>query len=668
MKRQRIWLCLFLLGFLALWLASCAPAATPTGAPAAPAATTVVTQAAATPTVAPLPTQPAAPALTPTPAVDMRGIELEWPARLRLGESDIIRLSLVPYKDGYAVKAEFPDHQVRSQPLSLKNIPGYTLVGIARLDGVGFDIAPVGDQESTLPLGEEVSWHWTFSGRASGQQRLSVSLTLKWLPEGGLKAPVRDSLAFSRGIDVQVTSFLGLTQPQAMATGILGLFFSGGSFLFAFVFKSRPPRTVMQSLAPNYSLAIEPKPGLPPVTYVETDLLRTLFHAYSRLVIENEFQSGYSGARSLLVLPVQPGGRVDAYTIVKIGQQDSIQREFDNYELYVKDSLPPITARIQHQPVRSRRANKAALRYTFIAEPGHLPVSLRQALLQNPDPALLDKLFETFGPQWWMQRQPCVFRLSKEYDRLLPPHYVLEPVRNTAKASAGITEQDSPGNVRLNIDDLVEVNRFSTVERRADEVSYTVLGKPVAGQAALRLRWLSPIKPEHGAARVVATRQSLLCGFVDGFDRLGLPDPLNYLDTILNENVLGTQSIIHGDLNLENLLVGPGNFVWLIDFAETRLGHPLFDFAHLASEIISQVLAVQINSPEEYLHRLQEGYPLLQKIEAIASRCLFNSSQKREYLLAFYLSNIGALKFTNLTPFKKQLLYLTAASLAQELS
>jgi hypothetical protein len=267
-----------------------------------------------------------------------------------------------------------------------------------------------------------------------------------------------------------------------------------------------------------------------------------------------------------------------------------------------------------------------------------------------------------------MQRQPYVFRLSKEYDRLLPPHYVLEPVRNSARTSASLAEQDSPANVHVNIGDLVELNRFSQIERRADGISYTLWGKPISGQAALRVRWLSAAKPDGGVARVVATRQSLLRGFVDGFDLLGLPDPLDGLDTVLNENVLGTQSIIHGDLNLENVLVGPGNFVWLIDFAETRPGHPLFDFAHLATEIISQVLATQVNSPHDYLKRLQEGYPLLQAVQEISNRCLFNPSQKREYLLAFYLSNLGALKFTNLTPLNKHLLYLTAASLAQELA
>ena len=70
------------------------------------------------------------------------------------------------------------------------------------------------------------------------------------------------------------------------------------------------------------------------------------------------------------------------------------------------------------------------------------------------------------------------------------------------------------------------------------------------------------------------------------FRRYGLPDPSGALTCpCWRASIAGTHSTIHGDLNLENVLVGPGEFVWLIDFAQTRDGHPLFDFAHLEAEL-----------------------------------------------------------------------------------
>jgi hypothetical protein len=60
-------------------------------------------------------------------------------------------------------------------------------------------------------------------------------------------------------------------------------------------------------------------------------------------------------------------------------------------------------------------------------------------------------------------------------------------------------------------------------------------------------------------------------------------------------------------------------------------------------------------------------YTLLYTLQEVASRCLFNPSQPREFHLAFLLTCLGALKYTNLQPFQKHLLYLTAAYLGQAL-
>jgi hypothetical protein len=163
-------------------------------------------------------------------------------------------------------------------------------------------------------------------------------------------------------------------------------------------------------------------------------------------------------------------------------------------------------------------------------------------------------------------------------------------------------------------------------------------------------------------------------------DRYGLSDPLSRLPELMDDQLHGTLSTIHGDLNLENVLVGPGDFVWLIDFAATRDGHTLFDFAHLEAQIIAHVIAPQIDSPQAYLSILhlspsadQAGVPmadhrmLLNSLHEIASRCLFNPSLPREYHLALYMACLGALKFTNLDRHQKHLLYLTAAHLAQTL-
>ncbi|MCI0575442.1 MAG: aminoglycoside phosphotransferase family protein, partial [Chloroflexi bacterium] len=305
----------------------------------------------------------------------------------------------------------------------------------------------------------------------------------------------------------------------------------------------------------------------------------------------------------------------------------------------------------------------AGLRYTFIGEPGQRPVSLRQALLAEPDPALLEKLFRTFGPNWWMQRRPYTFRLAQEYDRKLPSHYTLEPAAGKGVLFDG---RVGPEEVGWQVGDVVTLRHFRVVERKADG-QLSLRGETQSGQPPLRLRWLSPADPEGATARVVATRDSLLKEWTAEFDKSvfdchGLPEPLAALPGLLNETVSGTQSTIHGDLNLENILVGPGGLVWLIDFANTRDGHTLFDFAHLAAEIIAHVLVLPPVSAEGYVPLLleEEGGLLLRTLREIAGRCLFNSDRPREFDLALALSCLGALKHSNLDAAARWRLYIAA--------
>ena len=673
---------LLALAVLLVWLAACAQptaaplptqpsAAQPTSAPvptAAPAAAATASPAAtAPPYLTAAPTSIAYPttlAPTPTAIVEAHVVEVEWPPQMRLGDSDLVRLALMPSKEGYVVTTEFPEHQVVTSTVAVARPGGYDLSAVARLDGVGFDLAPAGEQVQGLPVDTPVTWRWTLTPRSAGRQRLSLTLTLRWTPQAGRAGGVLDTRIYSRGIEIQVSSFLGLTTSQATLTGVAGLFFGGTLGLPLTAFLLRPRRALQRARArqPDAALALEVHPGLT-LEAEEQALLRAIFGRYGRLVVEAEFRSGYSGARTFLAQPVRSDGRADAHTIVKIGERAAVEREAENYATFVKDTLPPITARIQEAPVTlPQTGSKAALRYTFIAEPGRRPASLREALLADPDPALLGKLFDTFGPNWWMQRHPYTFRLAQEYDRLLPAHFVLQPADD--KAGRVLAGRSAPADVQgLAVGEVVEVRGFTVVERRPDGRSLSLAGPARPGQPPWRLRWLSLVPPARGrAARIVATRETLLREMAAGFDRQGLPDPLARLPGLLNESVAGTQSTIHGDLNLENILVGPGGFVWLIDFAETRDGHPLFDFAHLEAQIIAHILAPQWQGkwpPAE--ERLRPA------VRAIALRCLFNPSQPREYDLALCLACLGALKYTNLDAHQKHLLYLTAAQLVQTL-
>jgi Ternary complex associated domain 9 len=652
-------------------LASCAPAAPAAEESQATQAPAEVEAEAPQPTEMPIPsptpapTQEAAPEITATPYVEERMLELEYPLEVKKGDSDVLRLSLVYTGSAYVATTEFDDHTLDTQELPVEYVPGYALTAAARLDGAGFVLSPEGEQEQYIQRGQDATWRWSIRPQSAGRHRLSVTLLLRWVAEDDPHTVLREEQALNKALEVRVTSFLGLGRTPALLTGLAGLLLGSGMMLGTVIMRrGELPR--LQTREPNPSLVIEPAPGTK-LPADEAELLRALFKRYARLTLAGEFLSGYSGASTYLALPIRANGQSDAATIVKIGPRASIQQEYANYEDFVKDRLPPITARIQHAPVVLRGGDLAAMQYTFIAEPGRSPMSLRRALLDDPQPELIQAVYDTFGPSWWMQREAYTFRPMQEYDRLLPPHLVLRPV-NSGRGRVTLDENTSPYAQSLQIGDVVRVAKFRQYELRADRQSLSMFGKAVGGQPPVRLRWLSTQPPANTLAEVVETQSSLFAGYVAGFERFGLPDPLECLAGVLAEPIQGTRSVIHGDLNLENVLVGPGGLVWLIDFAETRNGHPLFDFARLGAEVIAHILAVREASPAAYLETLQSGGdPLWQAVQEVGRRCLFNPSNPREMDVAQYLACLGALKFSNLSEHARHCLYLTAGEISKGL-
>ncbi len=598
---------------------------------------------------------------TPVPEVyETRRVVLEWPPKIPMGESAIVRLSFDPDSGELDADIEIQGARVVTGSVDIKRLPQYDVQAAALLEGLGFEISPTGEQVRLVTEGEPLEWRWTVSPRREGVQRMNVLLALRWYPAGDTQTVLREAVLYAKGLEVEVPAqpvWTGWVLGLAAAALVAGLVFA------RFRTGKRRPRTEAPSLVladPNPDLKIEPYPGIA-LDEEEDGLFRAVFTRYGRLLLEREFKSGYSGARTFLVQPIRPDGGADARTILKIGRIQDVVREYDNYRRFVADTLPPITARIQHAPRTLPDGQLAALRYTFVAGPGHTPVSLRSRLLENPDPAPIMQLFEVFGPGWWLQRHPYTFRLSQVYDRKLPVHAILSPAGGAGAGGKHVHASGDPAGLVVQPGDVLILDDFSEIEPGSGY--WNLIGNPPGENAPIRLRWEAPDPPGPGATGVVlSTRETFLRQQIHEMPRYGLPDPLPQVPGLLNETVRGTRAIIHGDLNLENVLLGPGEMVWLIDFANTGEAHTLFDFAHLQAELIAHVLAPQIEEPQVWIDVLRAGeHPLLGAVESLAARCLFDREFPREYDLALALSCLGALKYRNLDDHQRHMLYLAAA-------
>jgi hypothetical protein len=219
------------------------------------------------------------------------------------------------------------------------------------------------------------------------------------------------------------------------------------------------------------------------------------------------------------------------------------------------------------------------------------------------------------------------------------------------------------------------------------------------------------IEPLHGT--VTATRHSMLESLVknivgDEVDlslaKLRLPNgsettnPLLVYKGLLNSFTQVNVSTIHGDFNLENILIDPDTRdVKVIDFATVRRGHNLHDLLRLETGVITKLIPEIFNSaalpPEtiqtfysqlvradfdsraqiepQLLHpSLEKPFAMIRAIRQEARKCSFNPDEAREYYQGLVIYLLGALKFDDLDAIKnaKLVAFLGAGAIVDQLN
>lgn len=446
-------------------------------------------------------------------------------------------------------------------------------------------------------------------------------------------------------------------------------------------------------------------------------VLQTMFREYSHVHIVRELAGGHSGARVLLVRPTRVDGLKDAPVVVKLDDRNTVLYERRRYDLYVKGTLPAATARLVDSPVVPDDLAIGGLKYTFVGRVEDTdPVSLRE-MATGDDPQrvsdLIRVMFESFGPVWWLQRTPYRFAAWREYEHVLPPAIVVEAVR--------ASESRSPARVlkpfglwsrsrQIMAGEIVSLQGFAVQKANpAGDVLHLAAGvQPEAmhRSSKVEVRGLDLSDAAHYRGevvdqilgRVVMTREDLLLRAVQRLEpyfdlRAGsipslgatlgdLPNPLPQIDLLLEKPLRGHLSTIHGDLHLGNILVGPRGDAWLIDFAWTRDGHTLFDWALLEISLLVEMVAPRaptgwegawevlelvaaINRGEDDVrhvaHPAAEALSVVADMREIAAECLGEPGRWSEYYLALAFVALRAIDWRAESVDGRRLAFLVAA-------
>jgi hypothetical protein len=484
--------------------------------------------------------------------------------------------------------------------------------------------------------------------------------------------------------------------------------------------------------------------SIPPQPYVRVDfsttfddtlsddqlfVLRRMFYGYGRVRIEQTLTGGYTAALVVVVTPIHADGVQDAPAVVKIGHADTILDEGYRYETLVKRSLPPLTARLEEKPTTAEGSELAGLKYTFVADGMQSSPTLQAVVQQYGVEGLGEwlktSLYPVFGRTWWMQRRPFRFPVWAEYDWLLPPLLTLEHLPEDELPTDGgevdFVIRDPVKRARageLEYGAIVAVEEFAVqrVFRGRHMIQLAIGG---GGEAARRAYKIEVVginfersdfyrgeKIERLVGRVWKNRAEILMHAltalapdfdprketipgIDGIERL--PNPLFAYAELLDRYINGTISTIHGDLHLGNILVGVNGSPFLIDFAQTRAGHTLFDWACFELSLLNNCALPLVDDADTWagarrvagwlvmLYQtgridatlrgagVQSVLKLLGNVREIVAECLAAPGQWGEYYVALSLCALRAVTWETLSPPARRLMLLVAALALHEL-
>lgn len=419
-------------------------------------------------------------------------------------------------------------------------------------------------------------------------------------------------------------------------------------------------------------------------------VLEEMFRKYAQVLVESFFtadNSAYSGATVMLVRAKQHDGREDVPYIVKLHELDAVQLESKRFKEFTRSRLPPYAAHIESDPTIPEHSRYGGLRYKFIQNAEETrPVNLAQYAQTATSVQVIEflrkSLYDSYKKTWWGQSENYKFTVWQEYEMLLPPALVVEvrpdatvPTTGKVLRPEGMWNRDnsvSPGEV-------IMLEKFTVLKLKRDSGKVR-LGRgvtPSAIDSAYRVEVSGLDLEKHFrgeilapmVVKVVSTRDDLLMRDVTSLEPdfnimenylppvsglvENLPNPIRRYRYFLDQQLVGKFTAIHGDLHTGNVLVGPGNVAWLIDFELSRDGHTLFDWAVLEMSLLTDMIGPHLNPAWDSLrallplidelnrheeidlaHPMAELFRPVLEVRRIASELLGQSGAWAEYFIA----------------------------------
>lgn len=396
--------------------------------------------------------------------------------------------------------------------------------------------------------------------------------------------------------------------------------------------------------ASGAGLRIE-RPGGVDVPLAVEEVLRAMFPRHARIVVDRELTGGFSGCRVFRVVAHRASSVGHLPAVVKIGPTDVIAQEARAYRAFIRDHLSGIPE-IWGDPVHAPDG-WSGLRYDLVGGGVFAFESLnrfaRTASSEDLWQVIEHRLFVHLSCLWDNAAPGPSRPFGSAFDRVLPVNAVIRVGGIGPTTPRTLIHAATPPDRASLIGDAVRIEGFVVSEVRADAGMVT-LDRPVddsTPSSSYRLRIATdtvgafdvgqPV-PDGLEGTVVGTRATILTRLLRGAlgprvdlagatvdagrpDARVLPNPLIVLEALIHGVRPANVGTVHGDLNLENVLVDPeARTVRIVDFAQSRCDDVLHDLLRLETSVVTllvpDVLAESGCPPEavcDLLHSVQEA-------------------------------------------------------------
>ena len=176
--------------------------------------------------IQPTPTQeqPSEPApVAPPPAIlESRRLTLEYPPKIRTGDSDVIRLTLeVDTLGNLTPTAEIQGNLITGQIVQIPDLyDTHNVIAEARVDLAGVEVRPSEEISEPLLPGQSVTFYWSVRPGTSGTFRGTAWLFLRFVDKvSGIETQKAIS---AQPVQIEATNFLGLNGSIARTAGGIG--------------------------------------------------------------------------------------------------------------------------------------------------------------------------------------------------------------------------------------------------------------------------------------------------------------------------------------------------------------------------------------------------------------------------------------------------------------